>query len=268
VSEEQDLKNFQEDGYVVWLDLLSQKEVDELRVEADRIVNWAMQSSVEKGAWNPRMDVALDEGGATIVRSVNPMLDLSPKIAALAQDARIQSRVQALLGSEVILVDEKLNCKIVVESNCGPPNVGSGGWTPHQDWGYLRHVGCPDVAATFVIVLDDARDRGPIVLFPGSHLMTPAYEDPDPAAISGRIDTGKMQLTRTKEITEPPGSVVAFDIRLVHLSKPNPTLRPRRLLIFAFASRKHGATEATRRDWQFQRARAAARFESPAGSLI
>jgi len=259
---ELDRTKFQEDGYVVWRDVLSPAEVDELMAEADRVVDWAVRSSRERGAWNPRMDVAADDAGRQIVRSISPMLDLSPKIARLTEDSRFRGRARALLGSDVVLIDEKLNTKTIIEADCGPPNVGSGGWTPHQDWGYLRPTGCPDAGATFVIPLDEARGRGPIVLYPGSHLQPPAYADADPAHGNGRVDLKKMKLPQRKEITEPPGSVVAFDFRMIHQSKPNRSLKPRRLFIIAYASTDAGATAETRRRWQLQRSSAAARFET------
>lgn len=116
---------------------------------------------------NPRIQIEPEtlDWDAPVVRKLEPVIDASPGLAALADEPRMKQAAADVLGEECFLYEDKLNFK--------PPKVGSS-YPLHQDRSYWMQLapGIPstDRLVTVTVLLDDATvENGCLRLVSGSH---------------------------------------------------------------------------------------------------
>lgn len=149
---EQQVADFQQDGYLFVENLLDAEEVNLLQTAA-------------------RADARMRESAMTIAdtlgRSTNLSLWNHPGddiYGMVARSERVVGSMEQLLGDEVYHYHSKMSAK--------EPKVG-GAWEWHQDYGYWYQNGClwPDMASLFLAVDTCTRENGCLQVLRGSHLL-------------------------------------------------------------------------------------------------
>jgi hypothetical protein len=229
---------YERDGFVVLPALFGSDELAVLRAEADRLVDLLVNASLATGRTSPRLDVRRS-GADSVLLKVQPLSDISPPFAAVAEDGRLLDPMRELLGCEPVLLEEKLNGKERLAVDLSP--LGLREWAPefpfHTDLHYFVLDGYPDTTLSSAIALDDCTaDNGPLRFVPGSHRRTdlPLRGGWPPDLADGLFDDDEQV-----PLLCDAGTVVVFHSRIAHASSANRTDRPRRLLIYSHFPATH-----------------------------
>jgi ectoine hydroxylase-related dioxygenase (phytanoyl-CoA dioxygenase family) len=214
--------DYERDGFVIARQVLADSEIERLRAECERI--WAREPI---HAGNPRVQWRGLVDGARVADRLDPIVDLSPLLAALSEDPRLFGAAATLLGDAAALFKDKVIMK----------RPGTLGYGMHQDYPYWEHLGVPaGDYLTFFFPLDpfDA-ESGSIEVFPGLHgaRVPPPSEDPLDA------DERAIDLTRGQLLAMSPGDMMVMHSLTPHRSPPNRTFRSRRVLIFSYTKARH-----------------------------
>jgi hypothetical protein len=167
-----------------------------------------------------------DGGGPYLFETFDPVVDIAPRCAALAADARIGGVLHAIYGAPARLFKDKLIFK--------PP--GAVGYGLHQDY-----IAWPHFPPSFISVLVpiDPTDRtnGCTEVFPGYHkqgCLSP--EDGEYHA----VDPTLVDEQRAVALELEPGDVALFGCFTPHRSGPNRSDRWRRQLYLSYNSDADG----------------------------
>jgi hypothetical protein len=112
---ESDVAVFRRDGYLLIESVFADHELDASRDAADRILELSINSTVALGRRHPRLDAKLHDDATVTVRKIQPINDLDPRLAAIA-DERLLGPLRQLMGDEPILMEEKLNPKQTLDT--------------------------------------------------------------------------------------------------------------------------------------------------------
>lgn len=228
VTDEQ-VRRFQDDGYIVVEKLFDDEELQLLRQIA------RADHQLTEGAASRR-----DGQGGVIKLSVENELH-DDIYSAFVRCRRIVDAMERLLGGEVYHYHHKMILK--------EPYVG-GAWEWHQDYGYWYNNGClfPDLASCMIAVDRATRENGCLQVLKGSHHM-------------GRIDHGKVgdqtgaDLERVQAALErlelvhcamEPGSAIFFHANLLHRSDQNRSPNPRWALICCYNAARNNPYKESR----------------------
>jgi ectoine hydroxylase-related dioxygenase (phytanoyl-CoA dioxygenase family) len=233
------MRQYQEEGYLILPGVFSLAEVERMRQEADRILKLMINSSLALAEVNPRLDLRT-RNGHQVVRKVQPINDLSAVLREVAEDSRLLQPMRELLGCEPILMEEKLNYKQAlaqpVDLPCRPDDDA---FPFHHDWGYYRAQGYPKETLSSAVSIDESTpDNGPIRVIPGSQRREwPLSHD----GKGPEIADGTFSAADALDVLAPAGSVMLFHSALVHHSGPNQTAAPRRIMIYSHYPSWHQA---------------------------
>jgi phytanoyl-CoA hydroxylase len=210
LSEEQ-LRQFDEDGYLVLRGLLSPDEVAEIRetfmAEADK--------GPVPGLFEASKSFSPDDPLARYPRMMHPHRHPDKPVGPLAMryllDRRFEAVLTDLFGEEAVAAQTMFYFK--------PP--GARGQAPHQDNFYLRvHPGT--CMAAWAAIDDADEENGGLIVVPGSHrygVFCPDTADPERFFTSEFVATpeglSEVQL-RLKA-----GDVLFFNGSVIHGSNPN-----------------------------------------------
>ena len=219
------LQSYHRDGFVALRGLFNADEVDRYRSAAETLK--ARVSPLEPG--KPRLQIEPEkDNGAYCLRMVEPLVDLSPVFAELAQDPRVIGPVQRIFGENVLLFEDKLNYK--------PPRTGSP-YKLHQDQPYW--AGTTENLISVFIHIDSAdRQNGCLRALPGCHnLGELAYvlEGPDRTIVDDRI--AGIDLV---DMVMEAGDVLIFSSFTPHASETNRSDRVRRAIVYTYNPESDG----------------------------
>jgi ectoine hydroxylase-related dioxygenase (phytanoyl-CoA dioxygenase family) len=227
------LQQFHQDGYVVLPAVFSESEVTRMRVEADRVLELILNSSIALKRRSGRLDWRELADGTQIVRKVQPINDLSGYLAEVSNDARLIEPMRQIMGHEPILMEEKLNYKQPLPRRIEGVEIRSTDdrFPVHNDWAYYRSENYPQDILSSAISLDDCTvESGPIHVWPGSHRTHLEHES---VPIGLQVNESLIDHGGGVDILAPAGSVMIFHALLVHNSRPNSSGRPRRIMIYS-----------------------------------
>lgn len=231
---------FNREGYLVFPAAFDADEVRQMSDEADRILAYILNASIAVGSIDPRLDAmeSVEHPGVLDVRKLQPVKDLSETFRRLTEDERLLGPMRQIMGSEPILMEEKLNYKQLVQGQAFldvfplPKSVDR--FYLHHDWGYFRQQGYPPEILSSAIAIDEnTHESGPLRVIPGTHLKEWPLKDPDPMSGNGQVVEGLFGEDDMVELTCPAGTVMVFHSMLLHDSLPNTTGKPRRLMIYS-----------------------------------
>lgn len=206
---------YEENGYLVFENVLSTQELAELRVASE-----SLQAERQKLGGESRL---------AVIHNVTLMHD------AFMQTARhrfMLSVVSDLIGGNLRLQHAKLNWK--------PPAIGAGevGW--HQDFPFFPHTNYDLLACMFL--LDDARvENGCMRVIPRSHKRGPVDHYDASGTFAGRC-TDPQQYEpdeRSGNVVDfivPAGSMTVHHCCALHASYPNRSAAPRRGLVYQISA--------------------------------
>lgn len=204
----EDLKKFDEEGYLFFPGKFTPQEAALMKQEADKI--YAMD---RKEVWREKSGVARTAFAAHTYNETFRRLGAHP---------RLVEPVQQLLDGSVYMHQFKINAKAAFDGDV---------WQWHQDYGtWARDDEMPEPRAMNIAVfLDDVTAaNGPLLFIPGSHkqgvveaghdLETTSYPlwTLDRETVSALAEKGGCVAP-----TGPAGSVLLFSSLLVHASPPN-----------------------------------------------
>jgi hypothetical protein len=211
------LQDFHELGFLVVRGLFPEADMRAALVEADRL--WQRRDLIVseniRCRWQPHVETA-----ECLFECFDPVIDISPVCAQLAQDRRLLAVLSELYGEEACLFKDKLIFK--------PP--GARGYDLHQD--FISWPNFPRSFTTAIIALDGAdRQNGCTVVYPGYHrqgYLSPEDGDYHP------LPAGAVDEALATPLLLEPGDVAIFGCFTPHGSAPNRTDRWRRQLYLSY----------------------------------
>jgi ectoine hydroxylase len=217
------LRAFDEQGYLFFPNCFSEDEIALLRAEAESILKLDRQEVWREKTGAPRTAFAAHT--------------FSEVFGLLARHPRLIEPLRQLFGEDVYVHQFKLNAKAAFEGDV---------WQWHQDYGtWQRDDGMPEARAMNIAVfLDEVMPiNGPLLLIPKSHKQGVFQAGHDTLTTSYPLWTlDKETVTRLTNGAEhggqpgivaptgKPGSVLMFHGNLVHASPPNITPYPRKIV--------------------------------------
>jgi len=236
------IKQFDEQGYMFFPSCFSEEEIELMRVEADSILNMDRPEVWREKSGAPRTGFA--------AHTFNEVFRL------LAHHPRLVEPLQQVFGEPVYVHQFKLNAKAAFTGDV---------WQWHQDYGtWARDDGMPEPRAMNIAVyLDEVFPfNGALMLVPKSHHGGTLDAGHDLATTSYPLWTldeeTVTRLCREAEedgkpgIVAPagkPGSVLMFHGNLVHGSAPNITPYPRKIIYLTLCAVSNHITKFTRPDF-------------------
>jgi ectoine hydroxylase len=235
MSLEQDqLRQFDEQGYLFLPQVFSAAEVRALRREVPAILGQERQEVVrEKDGRTPRTAFA--------AHTYNDMF------GRLARHPRLIEPVEQLLDGPVYIHQFKINAKAAFDGDV---------WQWHQDYGtWHRDDAMPEARAMNIAVfLDEVTEfNGPLMFIPKSHKRGVLEAGHDVTTTSYPLwtldhDTVRA-LVEEGGLVAPKGlagSVLMFHGNLVHASPPNITPYPRKIIHLTLCAVSNHITKFTR----------------------
>ena len=236
------LKAFDEQGYVFFPSCFSEDEIALLRVETDKILKL------------DRPEVWREKSGAP--RTAFAAHKFNKVFEVMARHPRLVAPLMQLFGESVYVHQFKLNAKAAFEGDV---------WQWHQDYGtWTRDDGMPEPRAmNIAIFLDDVLPiNGALMIIPKSHKQGVLAAGHDKTTTSYPLWTlDKETVTRLAQEAAGPdgvgivaptgkaGSVLMFHGNLVHASPPNITPYPRKIVYLTLCAVSNHITKFTRAEW-------------------
>jgi ectoine hydroxylase len=230
------LKEFDELGYLVMPACFSEEEVAVLRSEAEAIYK------------SNRQEVWRETSGAP--RTAFAAHTYNEAFGILGRHPRLIRPLEELFGEPVYMHQFKINAKAAFDGEL---------WQWHQDYGtWKRDDGMPEPRAMNISVfLDEVMPiNGPLMFIPRSHKRGTLEAGHDRATTSYPLWTlDKETVTQLVEeggIVAPtgkPGTVLMFHGNLAHASPPNMTPYPRKIVYLTLCAVSNHITRFTRPEW-------------------
>jgi ectoine hydroxylase len=236
------IKTFDEQGYMFFPNCFSEEEVALLREEADAILR-----SNRKEVWR-------EKTGAP--RTAFAAHTYNEAFRLMAHHPRLVEPLRQLFGEGVYVHQFKINAKAAFEGDV---------WQWHQDYGtWARDDGMPEPRAMNIsIFLDEVFPiNGPLMLIPKSHKYGTLAAGHDTSTTSYPLwILDHATVTRLCQEAAPSGgigivaptgkagSVLMFHGNLVHGSSPNITPYPRKIVYLTLCAVSNHITKFTRDEW-------------------
>ena len=230
---EAQMDRFRSDGYLVLPALFSEEEVQQMRSAADDILNLALNSSLALGRKSGRLTWGLQADGSQHVKKIQPVNDLTECLSRVSNDERLIGPMRQIMGSEPILMEEKLNYKQPLAMHVSGIEIPQldDHWPIHSDWAYFQSQNYPQDILSSAVSLDACTPQnGPLHVWPGTHKSFVEHHSVD---IGLEVDLSVIDPNGGVDILAPAGTVMIFHALLVHNSRHNPTPSPRRLMIYS-----------------------------------
>jgi len=224
---DEQIRRYDEDGYLVLHGIISPAELELLRQDA------ALLQTPRRG--HPDANV-YEKDGATLRAAWAVEID-SEACRRAMRLPRILGPILQLTGRETYLYQSRLNYKVARSGDVFQ-------W--HQDYGSWVEDGVPDgghrrMMSVLVMLDDTGPESGPLRFIPGSHREGLLRSEYDTATTSYALHcTPEADVARllagsaAYECTGAAGTVVIFGGNLVHGSRKNSSARDRRNLYFAY----------------------------------
>jgi L-proline 4-hydroxylase len=230
------LKAFDELGYLVMPGCFCEEEVAVLRSEAEAIYN------------TDRQEVWREKSGAP--RTAFAAHTYNEAFGTLGRHPRLIRPLEQFFGEPVYMHQFKINAKAAFDGEL---------WQWHQDYGtWKRDDGMPEPRAMNISVfLDEVMPvNGPLMFIPKSHRRGTLAAGHDKATTSYPLWT-LDNATVTKLVEEggivaptgKPGTVLMFHGNLAHASPPNMTPYPRKIVYLTLCAVSNHITRFTRPEW-------------------
>jgi hypothetical protein len=221
-----DAEQFWRDGYLTAPSVLTPEQLVQMRLESDRLLQLCLDNAEKyhrRIEWERNyLDEQHKAGMEKVIRKLEPISDLSPIFAELAQDKKIVTPVSAIFGEPVEVFEDKLNLKL----------PGGSPYPWHQDWSCCWRAHTDELITCF-IYLDDADEvNGCLQVIPGSHQGKKIY----PFKPGGHFEIDPSAIEQDKIVPVPlkAGEMIFFDAYLLHYSDLNRSHSPRRAIIYTY----------------------------------
>jgi phytanoyl-CoA hydroxylase len=219
---DEQVRSFNENGFLRIRQVFTPQEVDAMRTELDELVqSWATTNMGWTGPWR-LVYMSPEVEKRSMLTHLHDLHFYSQAWCRAVTNARLAEAMADLLGPNVELHHTTLHIK--------PPETGMP-FPLHADDPFYAHEGPGYVDA--IIHLDDTREEnGGLRFIPGSHKNghLEHITEVDGKEVSPHLPTDKWRLDDTVPCFAQAGDVVAFNIYTVHGSNINQTNQWRRLV--------------------------------------
>jgi hypothetical protein len=218
LSNEQ-ISQFQRDGYLLVRGLYSTSEMEAINQWTEDVANYPEVPE----RYMMYFETSHDDGSRILCRVEN-FVPYHEGFGTLITARRMRRAVSELLGEEAVLFKDKINFKL----------PGGDGFREHQDvqagWNEFA-----DLHITAMVAIDETNEaNGSLEIIPGMHdkgllgsMWAPLTDE----------DTNKQHYQPVHCL---PGDAVFFDSYAPHRSKPNHTDRARRVLYITYNKSSEG----------------------------
>lgn len=230
---EQQIAQFQDEGYVVLPSLFTSDEVTRMRDAADDMLNLVLNSSIALKRKSGRLTWGEQPDGSQHVKKIQPVNDLSECLTEVSNDERLLGPMRQIMGSQPVLMEEKLNYKQPLEMHVDGIEIPilDDHWPIHSDWAYFKSQNYPQDILSSAVSLDACTPHnGPLHIWPGTHKHYIEHHSVD---IGLEADLSAIDPNGGIDIVAPAGTVMIFHALLIHSSRNNNTPLPRRLMIYS-----------------------------------
>lgn len=219
-----DVASYEEQGFLVVPNVLSESELDVVRLELAELVDKASGVTENDAVYD--LEDSHTQAAPRVRRIKEPHV-VMPSVAALVRHRRMIEILCQLIGPGVRFQTSKLNTKSAGDSSAVE-------W--HQDWAFYPHTN-DDLVAVGIMLDDVDHDNGPLCVLPGSHRGA-IHDHHANGLFCGAIDpiASPIDFSSAVELTGSAGSMTFHHVRAVHGSAPNRSTRSRNLLLFQFAA--------------------------------
>lgn len=219
---QQQIAFYHEHGYLGVENVLSQREVDDLR----RVTDVFVEKSREVVEHTAVFDL---EPGHTPenpkLRRLKSPIEQHEVYRNTLHHEKILAMVSQLIGYGLRCNGNKLNMK--------QPGYGSPvEW--HQDWAFYPHTN-DDLLAVGVVIDDMTKENGPLLVIPGSH-KGPVYDHHLNGHFCGAVTDPTFSDKGTTPVMVKAGGITIHHVRMLHGSVSNTSDNPRRLLLFQYCA--------------------------------
>lgn len=241
VLDTDEIKFFEDNGYLFFPNLFSTKEITVLSNELERLSHDEELKKQEQFILEPQSGE---------VRSIFEVHKNNNLFQKLSKDSRVVNVVRQLLGSDVYITQSRINRKPGFEGKEFYWHSDFETWHAEDGMPHMRAISCS------ISLTDNYEFNGPLMVIPGSHkqFISCAGKTPDNHY---RISLKRQEIgTPNKENLEkmvnqssidttkgPAGSVIFFDCNLMHGSSGNITPYPRSNVFFVYNSIKNKLEE-------------------------
>lgn len=236
------VSSYGRDGYLVLRRVFAANEMRSISDEATALLSRSdlIDTNNLRCRFKPH-----DGGGPYLFETFDPVVDIAPRIAALAADSRLTAVLAAIYGEQPCLFKDKIIYK--------PP--GAVGYGLHQDYVASPHY--PRSVVTALVAIDPADgENGCLEVFGGYHRSgSLTVED---GQYRG-LEPGTVDEARAVPLSLDSGDVVFFSCFTPHRSGVNRSNRWRRSLYLSYNARSSGELRDT-----FYREYQATRFKQHA----
>lgn len=220
----EDLKTYNEQGYLVIRGALTEHDAKVLQIECDRLLT--LEQYTDKN--NIRAGHKSYASGEVKIERLDPVHDISPVFADLVKDERILAPLRDIYLDEPLLFKDKLIFKL----------PGANGYTMHQDAAWWQGFPIEGLISVMVAIDGATAENGGLELFPGYHdrlRSTQGELRNMNAAEIAEIDPGTGEIVETN-----PGDIILFHSFTPHQSGPNLSDRSRKQLFLTYSPAKNG----------------------------
>ncbi|MGA1198871.1 MAG: phytanoyl-CoA dioxygenase family protein [Candidatus Latescibacterota bacterium] len=200
---DEQIKQFQEKGYLVFERLIQGEKLAHYKQVFDALVERGRHLTEEEPHWS----LELDDNGKPIqgfLHKVQGVCVVDGRVLDLAKEPEILDRVEALVGVNIDVFGTKFFPKL--------PNGGtSTHW--HQD-NYYFGTNSDRILSCGIYLEDSDKSNGCLRVVPGSHLSMEIVHHQKTAGMHGSWTT--VDESQAVDLEIPAGTVVIFSANLLH----------------------------------------------------
>ncbi|WP_162463266.1 phytanoyl-CoA dioxygenase family protein [Paenibacillus psychroresistens] len=209
-----EIQEYWQDGFLVFNDIISQEEVEELRQACEKPQILALRS---------QQDYETKTVHALGITSLHPIF------LKLAKHPAIVEKIKPLLGPDIQLQHSKLATK--------PPSRGVGVFPWHQDYAFYPHTNT-DLLSVMIMLDDATPENGCMSMTKGSHKLGILNHE-----VNGRFVAACQESKywtnpayEVVDITPRAGGISIHHALTLHGSEANLSGKPRRGIVFSYRS--------------------------------
>lgn len=236
LSDEQ-ISQFQEEGYLFLPSALEHSDVARLQQEASRILELVANAMRYHDRQSRRLNIVESSDGEQVALSLLPFFDLSLTLRRFGQVFVTRILDQLIDGKSVALSNlSQLNYKQTLPTTFDFEfHQSEDQWPPHSDWRTFEGWGPEEMIVSVVFIDECTEKNGALSVWPGTHTerFDHVVEDSGPELAPEAVD--ELDNREKVTFTGDEGSILLFDSRLIHSSSPNRSDGPRRLLTYRHA---------------------------------
>jgi phytanoyl-CoA hydroxylase len=224
VSPSQQKTQYEDEGYLVFPELLDRAELATLRAALAEVLQEADGLTESNDKFSV---VRSDEGGRYVVRRIFSPIVHHQAFYELVFNPKIVDVVENLLGPDIQLHHTKLNLK--------PPSKDAR-FEWHQDYPFFPHTNF-DLLAVMIMLDDSTEENGCLKIIPGSHKWGPRnHLFASDGAFSSQLEDRSVleDSSRWKTVPVPAGGMELHHCNMLHSSGPNRGSQPRSAIVIQY----------------------------------